>query len=119
MRKNLRTRQTYQLRRRLKDGNSDEGTPIIRWDAAVPIEATIWAASGRIQVEMYGEHLAYMKNMEYEGDEVISEKDGICVFVSADEEPDYEVRSVNTDYRPWVYTLERRVSYGGTNQNRG
>ena len=82
------------------------------WGPPVPIVATIWSAGGSVQAEMYGEHLAYMKNMEYEGREVIRENDGICVFVSADAEPDYIVKSVNADYAPKVYALERRVSYG-------
>ena len=48
-----------------------------------------------------------------EGKEVIKENDGVCVFVSPDEEPDYIVKSVNNDYSPKLFTLERRVAYGG------
>ena len=45
--------------------------------------------------------------------EVIKENDGVCVFVPPDEEPDYIVKSVNNDYSPKLFTLERRVAYGG------
>lgn len=82
------------------------------WGEPKDIDATIWAASGQVQSNMYGEHLSYMKNMEYKGTEVIKENDGICVYVGPDEDPDYIVKSTNYDYSPKLFTLERRVSYG-------
>ena len=96
----------YHLRRRtvVKD---DEGGSIEGYDAAVPIEAVIWSAGGRVQAQMYGEKLSYIKNMEYEGTEVIREGDGICVGVSHEANPDYKVISVNDDYVPVRITLER------------
>ena len=83
-----------------------EGGTITSWSAPVEIEATIWQASGRIQAEMYGERLAYMRNMEYEGTETIGETDGICVFAASDQDPDYRVVSVNADHKPVLYLLE-------------
>lgn len=112
MRRNLPTRKVYHLKRRTVT-KTNEGSPVETWGEPIGIDATIWAASGQIQASMYGEHLAYIKNMEYEGPEVIKEHDGICVDVSPDEEPDYIVKSVNTDYSPKLFTLERRVAYGG------
>lgn len=111
MRRNLPTRQMYHLKRRTVT-KTNEGSPVETWGEPVDIDATIWSASGQIQASMYGEHLSYIKNMEYEGPEVIKEHDGICVYVSPDEEPDYIVKSVNTDYSPKLFTLERRVAYG-------
>lgn len=103
MRRNLK--KDYTLKRRTTS-RTLEGGSIESWNNPVTIQATIWQASGRIQAEMYGERLAYMRNMEYEGAETISENDGICVFVSADETPDYRVISVNADYKPVRYLLE-------------
>ena len=103
MRRNLK--KDYTLKRRLVERNSEGGT-VESWGNPVTIRATIWQASGRLFAEMYGERLAYMRNMEYEGAETISENDGICVFVSSDQKPDYRVISVNADYRPVRYLLE-------------
>jgi len=102
----------YHLKRRTVT-KTNEGSPVETWGEPVGIDATIWSASGQVQASMYGEHLSYMKNMEYEGKEVIKENDGVCVFVSPDEDPDYIVKSVNNDYSPKLFTLERRVAYGG------
>lgn len=110
MRKKLPTRKKYYLKRRSVTKTA-EGSPVVTWGEAIEIDATIWAASGSVQAQMFGEHLSYIENMEYEGTEVINENDGICVFVSAEDEPDYFVKSVNEDYSPNLYTLERRVSY--------
>lgn len=103
MKRNLK--KEYTLKRRLVTRNA-EGGDVESWTDPVTIQATIWQASGRIQAEMYGERLAYMRNMEYEGAETINENDGICVFVSANQEPDYRVVSVNADHKPVTYLLE-------------
>ena len=103
MRRNLQ--KDYTLKRRRTE-RYPEGGYVESWGDPVIIRATIWQASGRIQAEMYGERLAYMRNMEYEGAETINENDGICVFVSADQEPDYRVVSVNADHKPVIYLLE-------------
>lgn len=77
------------------------------YDVAIPIEAAIWAAGGKIQAEMYGERLAYMKNMHYEGTETMQEGDGICVAVGPEELPDYKIVAINDDFIPAQITLER------------
>ena len=111
MRRNLKTRRTYYLKHATVEKTS-EGTPVVTWGDPIELDATVWKASGQVQAQMYGDHLAYIANMEYEGTEHIAENDGICVFVSADSKPDYIVKSVNKDYSPKVFTLERRGSYG-------
>lgn len=105
MRMSRRLQKTYTLKHRQVTRNT-EGGDVESWADPVEIRATIWQASGKIFVEMYGERLAYMRNMEYEGEEVINENDGICVFVSADTQPDYRVVSVNADHKPVLYLLE-------------
>lgn len=103
MRRSLK--REYALKHRVTSRDA-EGGYIESWGEPVMIEATIWQASGRIQAEMYGERLAYMRNMEYEGAETISETNGICVFVPPDQNPDYKVVSVNADHKPVRYLLE-------------
>ena len=105
----MRMRETmkkkYHLKRRKVSKNS-EGGSIVSYEAAVEIEATIWPAGGRVQAEMYGERLAYFKNMEYDGPEHLQEGDGICVFVAPDKEPDYKIKSIKPEYTPKVIELE-------------
>lgn len=106
----MRTRRSllrqYYLRKRtvIKD---EEGGSIEDYETAVPIEAVIWSAGGKVQAQMYGEKLAYIKNMECEGTETIKENDGICVYVSEEDKPDYRVISINDDNIPARITLER------------
>ena len=77
------------------------------YQAAIEIDATIWPAGGRVQAEMYGEKLAYMKNMEYAGPETMQEGDGICVFVGPTDAPDYKIVSIQPEHDPKVMMLER------------
>lgn len=96
----------YNLRRR-KPGRDREGGSIVDYEAAVPIQAAIWAAGGKLQAEMYGERLPYIKNMHYEGPEEMQEGDGICVNAGPEDPPDYKIVSVNSDYIPAQMVLER------------
>lgn len=77
------------------------------YEEAIPIEAAIWAASGKMQAEMYGEKLNYIKNMQYEGVETMQEGDGICVNAGAEDPPDYKIVAINDDFIPAQITLER------------
>lgn len=97
---------TYHLRRRTPQKNS-EGGSIDSYAEAVEIQATIWPAGGRVQAEMYGDRLSYIKNMEYGGPEAMQEGDGICVFVGSEEMPDYKIISIKPEYDPKVMELEK------------
>lgn len=96
----------YNLRKRVVSKNREGGTDV-SWEAAVPIEAIIWQASGAVQATQYGERLAYIKNMEYSGDADLQENDGICVDVDGEHDPDYKITSINRDVEPKMITLER------------
>lgn len=85
---------------------TNEGSSYTDYGDAVEIKATIWPAGGRIQAEMYGERLTYIKNMEYDGPESMQEGDGICVFVGPDKKPDYKIISIKNEYNPKVMELE-------------
>lgn len=84
-----------------------EGNTSVNYMEAVEIKATIWAAGGQKAIEMYGERLPYIKNMEYEGTEEIKEGDGICLDVDAESKPDYEVIRAVKDHKPHLFTLEK------------
>lgn len=99
---------SYHLRRR-KTGKDSEGGSIVEYEEAVEIKAIIWPAGGRVQAEMYGERLSYIKNMEYGGAEAMQEGDGICVFVGPEEKPDYKIISIKPEYSPKVMELERII----------
>ena len=96
----------YHLRKRTV-GRDKEGGNLTGYETAIPIEAVIWSVGGRVQAEMYGERLSYIKNMQYEGMETIREGDGICVNAASGEKPDYKVIAVNDDFIPIQITLER------------
>lgn len=104
MRKSLM--KTYHLKRRTVEKNREGGT-VVNYEDPVEIRATIWPAGGRVQAEMYGERLAYMKNMAYEGGEEMREGDGICVFTGPEELPDYKIISIKSEYSPKMMELER------------
>ena len=99
---------SYHLRRR-KTGKDREGGSIVEYEEAVEIKAIIWPAGGKVQAEMYGERLTYIKNMEYGGAEAMQEGDGICVFVGPEAGPDYKIISIKPEYSPKVMELERII----------
>lgn len=81
----------YYLKRKclIKDG---EGGKYPGYeDRGIEIQANIYPAGGKLQVELYGEKINYMMNMLYDGTESIQEGDGICVYVEPTEPPDYRV----------------------------
>lgn len=97
---------TYHLKRRVV-GKNKEGGSVVEYEDPIEIRATIWSAGGRVQAEMYGEKLAYMKNMAYEGTEEMKEGDGICVSASPVSPPDYKIVSIKSEYKPKMMELER------------
>lgn len=79
------------------DGTTSEG-----WNPSGSlIHANIRPAGGKVMADMYGERLAYMLSAYAEPDTVIQESDGVCVFVAADNLPDYKVVAV----RRWSHTV--------------
>lgn len=82
------------------------------YEDAVPFRGEVWAAGGRVQAELYGERLSYVRNVRIEGRYVITtdrdgivhyvypngldivELDGVCIYVPPDQSPDYKVISI-------------------------
>ncbi len=86
-------KKSYYLKKKVLIEDNEGGKYAGYSDAAIEIEANISPASGKLQAEIYGERLKYILNMLYDGSEEISEGDGICVYVSNSEAPDYKVIS--------------------------
>lgn len=103
-----------------KDG---EGNSYIEYTSGKPITAEIWPAGGKLQAEMYGQRLSYIRNCRVDGeyridtdekgkvsyalgDLTIREGDGICVNVPGESEPDYKIIAIRP-YRHLYMELEK------------
>lgn len=107
MTKEIRNKKTYFLKKRIIS-QDDEGNTVESFSETPTVfNAAIYPASGRVQAEVYGERLVYMMNMLYDGNEDISEGDGICVRVGSEAAPDYKVVSVKYYSRHKEYELEK------------
>ena len=107
---------TYQLRKSEKKKDSEGGT-YTAYSTAQPFSAEVWPASGKLQAEMYGERLTYIRNVRIDGkyeakpDEKgvvhyvlengldVVEGDGLCLYVGATMVPDYRIIAI----RPYRY----------------
>lgn len=85
--------QTYRIRKAVQK-KTNEGSSYTEYGDPFPIQAEIWPASGRIQAEMYGERLTYILNMICEPMD-IKENDGVCVYDSAEDQPDYRIIAIH------------------------
>lgn len=98
----------------------DEGNSYVEYGEESQFLAEMWPAGGKMQAELYGMRLPYIRNLRVEGEyETLSgadgreyyrvsgmdlrEGDGICMNVPGDRDPDYKVVSI----RPYRFlTLE-------------
>lgn len=92
-----------------KDG---EGNSYVEYEKSISFTGEVWPAGGKIQAELYGNRLSYIRNMRidekytikedekgiihyiYDNGVDIVEGDGMCLYVSADAMPDYKVISI-------------------------
>ena len=64
-----------------------------------PLKMNVQPAGGSLNAQIYGEKLAYMKAGKYQGSDLVegqNEKDGLCIYVDPEEEPDYKIISIQT-----------------------
>lgn len=81
------------------------------WSAAEPVRMTIEPAGGAVNAQIYGESLNYMLVGKYQGQTIKaaqSENMGVCVYVSEDSEPDYEITAVQEYSTHKNVTLKKR-----------
>lgn len=102
----LRNKKTYYLKAKTIITDGEGGKYPGYSDTPIVIDATIWPASGKLQAEIYGLRLNYILNMLYDGSQIITEGDGICVYVPSDSAPDYKVISIKR-YGHLVMELEK------------
>lgn len=86
----------------------DEGNSIKGYsEEAIGVRMNIQSAGGQIAATLYGSELPYVKACKYQGETVIREKDGICLYADKKEKPDYEVISIQPFSTHLNITLKR------------
>ena len=95
----------------VKIEKDSEGGVITTYGSADSLSCEVWPAGGKIQAEMYGERLSYIKNIRLNGKYEIQsdengrvhyicegvdlmEGDGLCIYVSEEQKPDYRIISI-------------------------
>ncbi|MFT4005892.1 MAG: hypothetical protein QM683_09745 [Lacrimispora sp.] len=101
----------------------NEGNSYTEYGLSQPITAEVWPAGGKLQAEMYGQRLSYIRNCRLDGeykaqtDEkghisylfdtlAIREGDGICLDVPVESDPDYKIIAIRP-YRHLYMELEK------------
>ena len=101
----------------------NEGNSYIEYGPERPITAEIWPAGGKLQAEMYGQKLTYIRNCKLDGEyktqtdekgrvsylfdtQLIREGDGICLDVPGESNPDYKIIAIRP-YRNLYMELEK------------
>lgn len=101
----------------------NEGNSYIEYGEAKPITAEVWPAGGKLQAEMYGQKLSYIRNCRIDGaytvetdekgrvsylfdTQAIREGDGVCIDVPATSNPDYKIIAIRP-YRCLYMELEK------------
>lgn len=101
--KNLKT---YYVKSKTITTDNEGGKYHSYSDTPKEIKANIWPAGGKLQAEIYGERLNYILNMLYDGDVVLNEGDGVCVYVDGNKPPDYSIISIKR-YSHQLIELEK------------
>lgn len=99
MRLRKRDLTTVYLKERLttqdEEGNFEESYS----DGSTQIQMNVQSAGGQVLASIYGQSLPYIKSCKYQGDKLKegkNEKDGICLYVSKDKEPDYQIIAIQS-----------------------
>ena len=102
----------------------NEGVPTESFGTAYEVLAEVWSAGGRKQIEQYGDRIGNIANVrvqgkynvaseathivvEFEDGHTLAAGDGICIFSSDADDPDYTVLAVKPS-RPVRLEVERR-----------
>lgn len=115
--------QIYHLRKR-ETKKDNQGSTYEDYSPAIVFRGEAWPAGGKVQAEMYGQRLSYIRNVKIEGkykivtDEKsrvsyefenglkVTELDGLCLYVAGDSNPDYKIISIHP-YRPLRVECEK------------
>ena len=120
--KRSRVKEYYYKKRSVKKDN-ESGT-YEEYGAALSFRGEAWPASGKVQAQMYGEKLSYIRNVKIEGKYIlvtddkgkvhyvfpggldIAESDGLCLYVPKESDPDYKIISIKP-YMPLRLEAEK------------
>ncbi|CUP25063.1 Uncharacterised protein [[Eubacterium] contortum] len=101
-----------------------EGSTYEEYGNATSFQGEVWPASGKVQAAMYGDKLSYIRNIKiagtyetvtdsngkvhyvYPGGLDITESDGLCLYVTENNDPDYKIISIKP-YQPLRLEAER------------
>lgn len=110
--------------KRARSAKDNEGNTSLEYDgSAFFFQGMVWPASGKLQAEVYGQRLNYIRNCKIEGDYtiiqdgakvnyvfetglVLSEGDGVYIYSAVDKKPDYRIVSIKP-YTPLYVELEK------------
>lgn len=112
MRLRQRDLQTVYLKKRVTIRNEEGDKETVYSENAIELEMNVQSAGGSVSAQIYGEKLPYIKSCKYQGNQIKSgknEKDGICLYVEPDEEPDYEIIAIQPYSEHINVTLEKLV----------
>ena len=114
---------TFYLRK-ANTAKDDEGCTSVDYGNPVSFQGESWPAGGRVQAEMYGNRLSYIRNVKIDGkydittDEKgmphyvfqngmdIMENDGVCLYVPQNMSPDYKIVSIKP-YKQLLLEVEK------------
>ena len=110
MKLNKKWQSTAYLKRR-EVTQDDEGNDIVKYeDKATEIHMDIQSAGGVVNAQIWGEQLPYVKTCYYNGSDIksgVNEKDGVCVYASSGDKPDFEIVGIQDYSQHKVITLKR------------
>lgn len=101
----------------------NEGNFYIEYEKAKPFMAEVWPAGGKLQAELYGQRLSYIRNCRIDGsykiqtsnngkvsyifdDLEVREGDGICLNVPGESDPDFKIIAIRP-YRNLYMEMEK------------
>lgn len=89
----------------------DEGSPQISYEEhATKLQMNVQSAGGQVLASIYGDSLPYIKSCRYQGNDIKptkNEKDGICLYVSKEDKPDYQIIAIEPYSTHQTITLKK------------
>lgn len=102
--------QTVFLKKRAKV-KDNEGVEKVGYSSDYTLlRMNVQSAGGSVAAQIYGDRLPYIKSCKYQGDELKegqNEKDGVCVYVDSNADPDFFIKSIQSFSTHLNIMLER------------
>lgn len=101
---------TVYLKKRIISYDDFGDEEITYSEDATELKMLVQSSGGRVDAQIYGARLPYIKSCKYQGDilkPVQNELDGICVYVDKTQKPDYKIINIQPFTDHLNITLER------------